>query len=224
MTFLWGTAHTSISEPYANFLTACSTGSLPEVSFVDPRFLTTASGPQNDDHPHADIRRGQHFLNEVYQAITSSPNWATTLFVITYDEWGGFFDHVAPKVAPDVDPTHGQRGFRIPTILIGPRARRNFIARRAYDHTAILKMIEWRWGLPALTPRDLAARNIAEALDFENDPDLTAPQWDVPDPDALEPTTLSSLASTTQSFREADEHVDELTRAGELAASYGFSV
>jgi phospholipase C len=224
MTFLWGSAHTNITEPYAKFLTACSTGSLPEVSFVDPRFLTTATLPQFDDHPHADIRRGQHFINEVYQAITSSPNWATTLFVITYDEWGGFFDHVAPKVVPDVDPTHGQRGFRIPTILIGPRARRNFIARRAYDHTAILKMIEWRWGLPALTPRDLAARNIAEALNFENDPDLTAPQWDVPDPDALEPTSLSSLASTTRSFREADEHVDELTRAGDLAASYGFSV
>ena len=86
-----------------------------------------------------------------------------------------------------MDPLNGQRGFRIPTLVISPRARRNYIARRSYDHTSILKMIEWRWGLPALTPRDLAARNLAEALDFENPPDLTAPQWDVPDPDALAP-------------------------------------
>ncbi len=224
-TALWGGTLAGISEPYPNFVAACSSGSLPEVSFVDPRFIDTPGGFQCDDHPHADIRRGQHFLNEVYQAVSNGPDWETTLFVITYDEWGGFFDHVAPKVVPDVDPLNGQRGFRIPTLVIGPRARRNFIARRAYDHTSILKMIEWRWGLPALTVRDAAARNLAEALDFENEPDLTAPQWEVPDPDELGPLTLSSLAAPSGSFRdELDDHADDWSRIGEMAAQHGFAV
>jgi phospholipase C len=86
-------------------------------------------------------------------------------------------------------------------------------------------MIEWRWGLPALTPRDLAARNLAEVLDFVNAPDTTAPQWDVPDPDALAPLTRSVLASTDEVFTaEADEHADDWHRIGELAAQYGFAV
>jgi phospholipase C len=224
-TALWGGALASVSEPYANFLTACGNGSLPEVSFVDPRFITSANGPQCDDHPHADIRRGQYFLNQMYEAVTNSPNWDNTVFVITYDEWGGFFDHVAPKVAPDVDPLNGLRGFRIPTLVISPRARRNHIARRTYDHTSILKMIEWRWNLPALTVRDAAARNLAEALDFENAPDLTAPRWDVPNPDALAPLTLSSRASMTGSFgAEVDDHGDDWGRIGDMAAQYGFAV
>jgi phospholipase C len=64
--------------------------------------------------------------------------------------------------------------------MISPRARRHHVAHHSYDHTSVLKMIEWRWGLPALTPRDAAARNIAEVLDFSTAPDLTAPRWAVP--------------------------------------------
>jgi phospholipase C len=72
------------------------------------------------------------------------------------------------------------RGFRVPALLISPLARRGHISHHVYDHTSVLKAIEWRWGLPALTPRDSAARNIAEVLDFSSAPNLSAPTFHVP--------------------------------------------
>ena len=179
-TALWGTRYASISQPVGAFLAACAAGTLPAVSFVDPRFVDEGSGTSGDDHPHADIRVGQSFINQVYEALTSSPVWERTVFVINYDEWGGFFDHVPPATAPDANPSTSLRGFRVPALVISPLARRNTVAHNTYDHTSVLKMIEWRWGLPALTPRDAAARNIAEVLDFSAAPNLTAPRWNVP--------------------------------------------
>jgi phospholipase C len=179
-TALWGANYLSISRSYGEFLFDCATGRLPELSFVDPKFLDEESGTSADDHPHADIRAGQHFLDQVYDAVTAGPAWDRTLLVINYDEWGGFFDHVAPSTAPDADPAWGLRGFRVPCLVISPRATRGHVAHDVYDHTSVLKAVEWRWGLAPLTPRDSAARNIAEALDFTRPPDLTAPRWRVP--------------------------------------------
>lgn len=179
-TALWGTKYTSISAPYGDFLADCAAGNLPELAFVDPKFLDEDSGTSADDHPHADIRAGQSFLNQVYDAVTSSPAWGRTLLVINYDEWGGFFDHVPPAVAPDANPAWGLRGFRTPCVVISPRARRGYVAGDVYDHTSVLKAVEWRWNLAPLTARDSAARNIAEVLDFVNPPNLSAPRWEVP--------------------------------------------
>jgi phospholipase C len=179
-TALWGTKHLSISEPVGAFFAACAAGALPDVSYVDPRFLDEGSGSSGDDHPHADIRVGQHFLSSLYHAVTTSPAWARTMLVITYDEWGGFFDHVPPPVAPDANPKARLRGFRVPCIVVSPRARRRYVAHNVYDHTSILKLIEWRFGLKPLTVRDAQARNLAEVLDFRRPPNLTAPQWKVP--------------------------------------------
>ncbi|HVN60765.1 MAG TPA: alkaline phosphatase family protein, partial [Gaiellaceae bacterium] len=155
------------------------TGRLPAVSYVDPVFTGTDEGTMADDHPHADIRAGEYFLNRIYHAVTTSPAWKRTLLVITFDEWGGFFDHVPPAVAPDTDPAHAQRGFRVPTLLISPFARRKHVAHGVYDHTSVLKLIEWRWGLDPLAPRDAAANNLAAALDFRS-PSLAAPKYKVP--------------------------------------------
>ncbi|MCW2900502.1 MAG: phospholipase [Streptosporangiaceae bacterium] len=204
-TALWGAKYLPISRPYATFVTDCATGNLPELSFVDPKFLDEGSGTSADDHPHADIRAGQHFLSQVYKAVTSSPAWGRTLLVINYDEWGGFFDHVPPTTAPDANPAWGLRGFRVPCLVISPRASRGYVARDVYDHTSVLKAVEWRWGLAPLTPRDSTARNIAEVLDFANPPNLAAPQWSVPpvvglpcplllDPDFEQWRALRSLA------------------------------
>ena len=152
------------------------------MSFLDPKFLDEGTGSSADDHPHADIRAGQSFVNQVYEAVTGGPGWARTALVMNYDEWGGFFDHVPPTVAPDATPEAGtgMRGFRTPALLVSPRARRGYVSHDVYDHTSVLKMIEWRWGLQPLTPRDAAARNIAEVLDFSRAPNLTAPRWAVP--------------------------------------------
>jgi phospholipase C len=194
---LWGAEHLGIARPFATFLTDCLLGTLPEVSFVDPRFLDEGSGTSADDHPHADIRAGQFFLNQIYRAVTRSPAWKRTLLIINYDEWGGFYDHVPPEVAPDANPEWGLRGFRTANLIVSPRARRGHVAHDVYDHTSVLKAVEWRWNLPPLTPRDAAARNIAEVLDFSKPADLNAPQFTVP-PVIATPCPPDALADFTE--------------------------
>ena len=179
-TLLWYGKYQGISHHYSEFLTDAAAGTLPAVSFVDPRFQDEPSGTSGDDHPHADIRNGEQFLAEVYTALTTGPKWANTLLVVNYDEWGGFYDHVTPQLAPDAHRRTRRRGFRVPAVVVSPRARRGHVAHRTYDHTSVLKAIEWRWDLKPLTPRDQHARNIAEVLDWGSPPDLTAPAITVP--------------------------------------------
>jgi phospholipase C len=169
---LWGVKYFPISRPFSAFLSDCARGQLPHVSFVEPRFIEEQTGLSNDDHPHADVRDGQAFLNRVYTAVTRSPNWSSTVLIINYDEWGGFFEHVAPPTAqiPPADQAAGNAdgllGFRVPCLVISPFARRGHVAHGVYDHTSVLRMIEWRWNLEPLTVRDATANNIAEVLDF----------------------------------------------------------
>ena len=106
-------------------------------------------------------------MNRIYRAVTTSPAWSRTALVINYDEWGGFFDHVPPPTraaaagrrAPPATWT-GRLGFRVPCLLVSPYARRGHVARRQYDHTSILRMIEARFGLAPLTVRDATANNL----------------------------------------------------------------
>ena len=182
---LWGPKYLPISRPYRSFLLACATGQLPHVSYVDPRFIEELTGTTSDDHPHADIRNGQAFLNQVYTAVTTSPAWRRTLLVINYDEWGGFFEHVPPQAAPippatrEAGDTDGLRGFRVPCLVISPFAARRLVAHNLLDHTSVLRFIEWRWGLEPLTVRDATANNLADVLDFSRR-NRTAPQYAVP--------------------------------------------
>ncbi|MFD0684017.1 alkaline phosphatase family protein [Actinomadura fibrosa] len=188
-TALWGVKHLDISRNIQEFRDDARRGRLPAVSFVEPGFLGELflPGMSEDEHPLADIRFGQAFLNEVYTAIIDSPNWPRTLLVINYDEWGGFFDHVPPPAGPDPRPDLGTglRGFRVPCLLISPRARRGAVAHEVYDHTSVLKAIEWRWGLAPLSVRDAEARNIAEVLDFASPANPAAPRYTVPRPISL---------------------------------------
>jgi phospholipase C len=206
-TALWYDKYLSISHPFSEFLADAAAGQLPQVSFVDPRFEDEGSGTSNDDHPRADIRAGEAFLNQVYSAVTSSPNWANTLLVINFDEWGGFYDHVVPQLAPDAHRNTRRRGFRVPAVVISPRARRGHVAHRTYDHTSVLKAIEWRWGLEPLTPRDANARNIAEVLDWDSAPDLAAPTITVPPfvPEGPCGSPASGLPSSEQEWTELRE-------------------
>lgn len=202
---LWGTKYLSIARPISDFYAACAAGTLPHVAFVEPRFLGEAQGLSTDDHPHADIRNGEYFLNSVYEAIVSSPNWPNTILVINYDEWGGFFEHVPPMYAP-IPPadaalgSDGLRGFRVPALVISPWSRRGVVAHDLYDHTSVLKMIEWRWSLRPLTIRDHTANNLAEALDFSRR-DLTAPRFDVPVGPFGTPCFLSSELTSQESAK-----------------------
>jgi phospholipase C len=181
---LWGTTYLPISRALPQFFLDAAAGTLPEVAFVDPRFIDSTLGISNDDHPHADIRNGEAFLDLIYRAVTRSPAWSSTVLVITYDEWGGFFEHVPPTKGPIAGAEQtlgndGLRGFRVPCVVISPFARRGAVSSTLFDHTSILRMIEWRWNLTALSPRDAAANNLAEALDFTA-PSLNAKQFNVP--------------------------------------------
>jgi len=182
---LWGQRLLPISKPIDQFFADAQAGTLSNLTFIDPKFLSEDQGTSNDDHPLADIRNGQAFVSRIYDALTASPNWPDTVFVITYDEWGGFFDHVPPPLAPqtDLDPAlgnDGRLGFRVPCVVMSPLARRGFIAHKQYDHTSILNMIEWRWGLPPLSTRDASANNLAHLLDFIHPKNLMVPRIVVP--------------------------------------------
>jgi phospholipase C len=167
---LWGEKYIPIARSFETFLAQAASGTLPSFSYIDPFFLGEDQGGSNDDHPHADIHRGQALVSLVANALVNSPLWSKTALVVTYDEWGGFFDHVAPPQLPDDPPTndfdHSQAGFRVPSFMFSPFARRGGIDNGVYDHTSMLKFVEWRWGLAPLAPRDRAARNLAYALDF----------------------------------------------------------
>jgi phospholipase C len=168
---LWGPRYLPIAAPVSQFIEDAVNGDLPAVSFVDPRFLGEEEGLSGDDHPHADIRNGEAFLDIIYTAVVRSPGWKNTVLVINYDEWGGFFDHVPPPSAP-LPPadqalgSDGLLGFRTPAIVISPWATPGTVAHEQFDHTSVLRMIEWRWDLEPLTVRDASANNLADALDF----------------------------------------------------------
>src|SRR2546429_9520596 len=141
-------------------------------------------------------------MNRIYAAVTQSPAWRSTVLVINFDEWGGFFDHVPPPVAP-IPPADqaagnadGRRGFRTPTLLISPFAPRTHTSHVLYDHTSVLRMIEWRWGLDPLTVRDATANNLADELDFTQVAPAPPPTYTVPDVTGLfcpvNPTDLVS--------------------------------
>jgi phospholipase C len=192
---LWGSKYDAISGPTADFFTDAINGTLPAVSFVEPSFsLQDSRQDGQDQHPNADIRRGETFLWNVYQAVTSGPAWKQTVLIITYDEWGGFFDHVLPPrvIAPndaDADLIDGRAllGFRLPVTVVSPFSRGNSevprVSSTLFDHTSILKLIEWRWGLAPLTARDASTEigNLATALDLTAEP-ADAPELAAPPP------------------------------------------
>ena len=191
---LWGTQYINSSGPFGEFLQRAADGTLPAVSFVDPIYTVLDDGTGNDDHPHADIRNGDAFLATVFQAVTSGLAWQKTVLVINFDEWGGFFEHVPPSrvVAPnqvDPDQVNGQvlLGFRVPAIVVSPFTRNSgsapLVNRTLFDHTSVLKLIEWRWSLAPLTARDASPQigNLATTLNFAA-PDPTVPPIPVPNP------------------------------------------
>ena len=173
----FGDGHPGVIRPAASFIADAAAGALPHVAFVDP----TGS---NDYHPPNDIRSGEAYMASIYRAVTTSPVWNSTLLIITFDEWGGFFDHVVPPPAPipkverDAGNLDGLRGFRVPCLLVSPFARRRYVSSTVYDHTSILRLIEWRWGLAPLSVRDAQANNLAAELDFTR-PNANAPSIDV---------------------------------------------
>jgi phospholipase C len=195
---LWGTKYYPFWHPFApgdvdalgipvvtpSFLDTVAAGNLPNVSFVDPAFDTEGNGTSADDHPLADVRLGERFIADTYHALANAGYLDNTVLVVTFDEWGGFYDHVPPpRVVDNTDPAtvdhtgdsstptdgrlvpdYRQLGFRVPAIVVSNLARGQVVHRGPFEHTSTLKLIESTFGLPALTDRDAHAENLADVL------------------------------------------------------------
>jgi phospholipase C len=166
---------------FTAFQAAAAAGTLPAFSFLEPNWGSDG----NSQHPAYNVALGEQFIHDVYEAVRTGPGWAQTLLVVTYDEHGGCYDHVPPPSgAVPPDDTAGEFGFdftrfgvRVPTVLISPLIAPGTVYRAPdggtpLDHTSVLKTVEQRWGMPALTKRDAAAPSVASVLT------LTEPRTD----------------------------------------------
>ena len=132
-------------------------GKLPEVSFIAP------SGPS--EHPPSSLASGQAFVRSLINALMRSSNWKSSAFMLAYDDWGGWYDHVKP---PQVDAFG--LGFRVPALLVSPYARQGYVDSTTLDFTSMLRFIEDNWSLRPLTQRDRNANSIASGFDFAKPP------------------------------------------------------
>jgi phospholipase C len=137
------------------FLRAAAAGALPAVSFIKP------IGANNEHPGYADMATGERHTMELIDAVRNGPNWNDAAIIITYDENGGAWDHVAPPRGDRWGP-----GTRVPAIVISPFARRGFVDHTVYETTSILATIEHRWHLAPLGTRDAAAHDMSNAFDF----------------------------------------------------------
>jgi len=160
-------------KPFAQFFSDAAAGTLPSFSLLDPDYST-----QSQENPE-NIVVGEALLAQVVHALGDSPSWPRTLFVLTYDEHGGYYDHVPPPravppdaIAPAVPAGQsaydgfGRYGFRVPTAIVSPWARPRYVSHRVFDHASIGKLVETKWNLPAMTYRDANAANMLDLLDF----------------------------------------------------------
>lgn len=151
------------------------TGTLPNVVFVD------ATPGLNDDHPPADLQRGEAWVRELYQHVIASPQWARTAMIWTYDEGGGFADHVPPPnqacvARPGtVDDAYFELGVRVPFVVVSPYARPGLVSHVPQEHTAVTRFIETIFGLPALTARDANSPALLDLFDFSCAPPMLVP-------------------------------------------------
>ncbi|MFZ0089376.1 MAG: alkaline phosphatase family protein [Solirubrobacteraceae bacterium] len=203
-------AHPRHHHPISQFFHDCAAGSLPAVSFVDPGIGSLSSiasvvaslpslikellhglgasvrDPGESEEDPQDMYYGEKWAHSVIQAVLESPAWPRTLLIYTYDEHGGYYDHVPPPAAipPDAippklapgDPPGGYDlyGPRVPAIVVSPFSEPGGVTDVIHDHTSVLATIEAKWNLPALTDRDA---NAATVLDFL---DLGAPALSTP--------------------------------------------
>ncbi len=183
------------------FFTDAADGTLPGFCIVEPDYVTTSEeDPQN-------IAQGEAFAAKVIDAVMTGPKWGSTVLILNYDEHGGYYDHVPPpKAVPpdDIQPQpllggpkydgFGRYGFRVPCVVVSPWARRGYVSHNVFDHTSVLKLVETKWNLPALTRRDANANNMLDMLDLSGPAFATPPALAKP----LVDTDSAALACNTR--------------------------
>jgi phospholipase C len=159
-------------HPFTGFATDAAAGRLPQFTFIDPNYSTTS-----EENPQ-DIQLGEQFIAQVVRTLTHAPTWRHTALFITWDEHGGYYDHVpppraikpdsiAPMLAPgDVPGGYDRYGFRVPLFVVSPWARRDYASSVVQDHTSVTAFIERKWNLPAMTFRDANADAMTDYFDF----------------------------------------------------------
>jgi phospholipase C len=174
-------------------------GELPSFAMVEPDFFSS------DDHPPHHVSLGQAFIGTVARALGESPCWARTLLVVTYDEHGGFFDHVAPPHTVDVRRDFTQLGFRVPALLVGPRVRAGAVHPEVLEHVSVAATLACRFGLPPLTARMATAPDVSAAV---RPPGEGAP---LPPP-KLSPLELRRSEAMATVGRDSQPELTELAR------------
>lgn len=144
--------------PMGGLLADLQAGNLPNVTYVDPEAELLVS-----EHPPGNVTTGQAWTKMLIDAVIAGPEWASTAVFLTWDESGGFYDHVPP---PQVD-VWGY-GFRVPIIVVSPYARRGYVDHATMDHASLPKFIAANWGLSDLTARESQAGDLRSAFDFSN--------------------------------------------------------
>ena len=142
----------------AQFYRDARDGNLPEVSWIIPSDAVS-------EHPPSSVRRGMAYVTGLVNAVMEGPDWSSTAIFVSYDEWGGFYDHVAP---PSVDE-YGL-GIRVPGLVISPYARQNYIDHRDHSPAAWLRIVEERFRVPELTGRDASSDDMIQDFDFNQAP------------------------------------------------------
>jgi phospholipase C len=163
-------------SPIENFFEQARLGTLPQYSLLDPQFFGVGA---NDDHPNHDPMLGQALIASVFAALAQSPQWNRCLFVLTYDEHGGFYDHVPPpRITSDTIPDFQQLGFRVPTIIAGPRVFKSATVGATFDHVSILSTLTNRFKLPVLNTRVAQTGDLTPCIDPSVSRVRPAPQFD----------------------------------------------
>jgi phospholipase C len=150
----WGQA----DIPYARFPADVAQGKLANITWI-------TTSPTESDHPPASICVGQNWTSSIVNSIMQSKFWPSTAIVLTWDDFGGFYDHVPPPITSNTS-----LGPRVPTIVISPYARPHFISHSIYDFDSMLKFAEDTFGLGRLTAGDASAASIAGMFDFGQKP------------------------------------------------------
>jgi phospholipase C len=186
-------AHPDRFVPYYELINALDAGMLPPVAFVEP-LLGTDDAAREDFGAPGDIQFSDDFLVHLVAAVTRSPAWPRTALFVTFVEDGGLYDHVPPPAAcppDDLRPAlsagdlaggFDRLGFRVPLLVVSPWARPGHVDHTTYDHTSLLRFIEARFHLPALTERDANADPLTGLFDFD-EAHLDAPELPTAAPD-----------------------------------------
>ncbi len=184
---------------FRDFQQRAAAGTLPVYTFLEPSW--DAAG--NSQHPNYDVAQGEQFLHDIYVALRNGKAWNSTLLIITYDEHGGNYDHVAPPsdaTAPG-DGTVGEYGFdftrfglRVPAVLVSPLIAAGTVFRGSgpIDHTSVLKTISERWGTEPLTDRDRAAASLGDVVT------LSKPRTDDPLSGVLPPVSSQAHPNSSK--------------------------